>query len=305
MELDRSDPLWPVLDLVPGWSGAIHSVAVLPGGITNRSYRVRTSTGEFVVRVPGAQTELLGIDRRAEANITVIASKLEIAPSVLCEIPAFGTVVSDFVDGRAMEPADVVTPTVLRSVVEALRMLHGTAAVDHQFPIFEIVRRHCADAGARGRTHPTLPSLLALSERIEAAFVPASLTATLCHNDLLPANLLLGSTGRVWLIDYEYAGMNHAMFDLANLSVNAAFDIHTDEMLLTHYFGAMRKIEHAQLQLFKIVSELREGLWGLVQAAVSSSTDTDYVAYADTRLTNCARLGHADEVGLWLADACR
>ncbi len=303
MELDPADPLWPVLDLVPGWSKAIHSVTVLPGGITNRSYRVRTSTGEFVVRVPGAQTELLGIDRRAEATITVLASKLEIAPAVLCEIPAFGTVVSDFVDGRAMEPADVAVPNVLRSVVEALRVLHSSTPVGHAFPIFEIVHRHASDATTRGRGHSTLRTLLALSGRVEAVLSPESLTATLCHNDLLPANLLLGPAGRVWLIDYEYAGMNHAMFDLANLSVNAAFGMHTDEMLLTHYFGAMRKREHAQLQLFKIVSELREGLWGLVQATISSSTDIDYSAYADARLTNCARLSDADEVAKWLADA--
>ena len=47
--------------------------------------------------------------------------------------------------------------------------------------------------------------------------------AGLCHNDLLPANVLLAAD-RHWLIDFEYAGMNQALFDLANLSVNCAFD---------------------------------------------------------------------------------
>lgn len=303
MELDRTDPLWPVLDLVPGWSGAIRSVTVLPGGITNRSYRVKTSTGEFVVRVPGAQTELLGIDRRAEAMITVIASRLDVAPAVLCEIATFGTVVSDFVEARTLDPHDIAAPEVLNTVLDMLRTLHSCAPVAHTFPIFEIVRRHESDARLRGRLHPDVPKLLGLIERIEATVPEASLTSTLCHNDLLPANLLLAPNGRVWLIDYEYAGMNHVMFDLANLSVNAALDLAADELMLTKYFGAMTKRNHAQLQLFKIVSELREGLWALVQSAISTTAGIDFVAYAASRLTNCARLSEAEGVGRWLIEA--
>ena len=60
------------------------------------------------------------------------------------------------------------------------------------------------------------------ARRIEPVF-PADELECLCHNDLLPANVLLAAD-RHWLIDFEYAGMNQALFDLANLSVNCAFD---------------------------------------------------------------------------------
>ena len=303
MELDRHDPLWSILELVPGWRASIHSVTVLPGGITNRSYRVGTTTGDFVVRVPGAQTELLGIDRRAEASITIAAAQLNIAPAVLCQIPAFGTVVSDFVDARPLDPADIALPTVLGPIIDVLRRLHSHPPIIHEFPIFQIVRRHDDDARRLSASHSETAALLHLAARIETAIPLHERLSTLCHNDLLPANILLSPHGRVWLIDYEYAGMNHAMFDLANLSINASFDAGSDERLLHQYFGRITATTWAQLHLFKIVSELREGLWGLVQSAISTSVETDFAAYADDRLRNCAYLASHAEVGRWLIDA--
>ena len=57
-----------------------------------------------------------------------------------------------------------------------------------------------------------------------------------CHNDLLPGNVLFADD-RVWLLDFEYAGMNDVFFDLANLSVNSELSPESDDRLLTLYFG--------------------------------------------------------------------
>ena len=72
------------------------------------------------------------------------------------------------------------------------------------------------------RCRPSTTSCTKRRERIEQA-LPTGEVEVLCHNDLLPANVLLAAD-RHWLIDFEYAGMNVALFDLANLSVNCAFD---------------------------------------------------------------------------------
>jgi hypothetical protein len=52
----------------------------------------------------------------------------------------------------------------------------------------------------------------------------------------------------------------------------------------------------------KVMSEFREGMWAVVQQAIST-LDTDFVSYADERLRNCERLAAAPEFGQWLADA--
>jgi thiamine kinase-like enzyme len=292
-----------ILESVPGWHDAITAVAPLPGGITNRSVRVTTLTGSFVVRVPGEQTEMLGIDRRAEATVTIAAGAHGIGPNTLCEIPALGTVVCDFIDARTATAADLHDPFVLAAVAAAIAALHRIDAVPFAFPIFEVISRHALDATAVGQRHVAVDDLLAVVKQIEMSFPVRELTATLCHNDLLPANVLIGADERIWLIDYEYAGMNLAMFDLANLSVNAGFDAEDDEALLRATHGTVTRRDVARLDLLKIVSECREGLWSLVQAGISVDAPIDYVAYADERLTHAAALASSPSFGDLLTQA--
>ena len=122
-----------------------------------------------------------------------------------------------------------------------------------------------------------------------------------CHNDLLPGNILFADD-RVWLLDFEYAGMNDRCFDLANLSVNCGLDTAADEALLTYYFGDVTAGRWARLQLMKVMSEFREGMWAVVQQAIST-LDTDFVTYADERLANCERLAASPEFERWLTEA--
>ena len=58
----------------------------------------------------------------------------------------------------------------------------------------------------------------------------------MCHNDLLPANLI-DDGQRLWLVDWEYAGAGHPLFDLANASANASFSDAQDRCLLEAYRG--------------------------------------------------------------------
>ena len=122
-----------------------------------------------------------------------------------------------------------------------------------------------------------------------------------CHNDLLPGNILFDAE-RVWLLDFEYAGMNDVFFDLGNLSVNSELAHDAEEHLLELYFGHLTKTSWARLQLMKMMSEFREGMWAVVQQAISS-LDTDFVSYANERLANCERLANRPEFETWLTDA--
>jgi thiamine kinase-like enzyme len=133
-------------------------------------------------------------------------------------------------------------------------------------------------------------------------FDRTSLTATMCHNDLLPANVLIGPD-QLWVIDFEYAGMNHFVFDLANLSVNCDFDAAADLRMLEAYDGDVSDRRVAQLALMKVMSEMREGAWALVQQAISTLTDVDFAAYAATRLDHCRELCADARFPAWIEAA--
>jgi thiamine kinase-like enzyme len=288
-------------------------VALVPlhGGITNTNYVATVDGGRYVVRVPGERTELLGIDRANEAEAAYRAAALGIGPPVVGELPEIGTLITGLVPGHHLEPAPFIAR--LGEVVPLLRRFHQSGPLAGAFPIHRVVEWHARDAAAYGVQPPAAYERLHHeSTRIERAFASAPMDPVPCHNDLLPGNLLFedaategerfGEAGRVWLLDFEYAGMNDRFFDLGNVSVNCGLDPAAEEALLTAYFGGVTSSRWARLQLMKMMSEFREGMWAVVQQAIST-LDTDFVSYADERLGNCERLAALPEFDRWLDDA--
>ncbi len=288
------------LNRLPDWSNSQISLRVLEGGITNRNFVAEINGGTYVVRVPGERTEVLGINRIHEANAAKHAATLGLAPPIVGELPGFNTLVTKFVDGQHLAGKQFTDR--LPEVVELIKRFHQSGAIDGSFPIHRIVEAHVRDAQINGVDPPRLwLSLHQVSLRIESAFAKSPENTVACHNDLLPTNVLF-DLDRTWLLDFEYAGMNNLYFDLGNLSVNTELDEAGDETILTCYFDKVTSQRWAKLQLMKIMSELREGLWAVVQQAIST-LDTDFVAYADSRLINCERLATARSFERYLSDA--
>jgi thiamine kinase-like enzyme len=280
------------------------TVTPLSGGITNRNYRVETPAGVWVMRVAGERTEVLGIDRANEAEAATRAAQLGIGPPVLGPLPGHTTLITELVPGHHADgPTDFVAGDRLEQVVAVLQRFHGSGPIAGRFPIFRIVEWHARDAAVHGvQPPPVYDWLQERSARIEAAFATNPDPEVPCHNDLLPANVLFDGE-RVWLLDYEYAGMNDVFFDLGNLSVNSAFDADSDERLLCAYFGTVLDRHRGRLALMRIMSEFREGMWGVVQQAISTLDTIDFVAYANERLGNCRALCESSVFERWLAQA--
>ena len=287
---------------VPAWHGADVDLAPLHGGITNTNYVATCRGRRYVVRLPGERTELLGIDRANEAEAAQRAADLGLGPAIAGTLPEIGTLITELIPGHHLEPEPFMER--LDDVVDLLRRFHGSGPLAGAFPIHRVVEWHARDAARHGvQPPPAFDRLHRQSLRIEAAFDSAPQAPVPCHNDLLPANVLFDDRdGRAWLLDYEYAGMNDRCFDLGNLSVNCGFDHAADEDLLRRYFGSVSTSRWARLQLMKIMSEFREGMWAVVQQAIST-LDTDFVSYADERLGNCERLAASPEFEQWLLDA--
>ncbi len=287
---------------VPAWAGRTVTLSPLHGGITNTNYIAAVDGRRFVVRVPGERTELLGIDRANEAEAAARAAELGIGPAVVGRLPGIGTLITELVPGHHLESHPFVDR--LDDVVGLLRRFHGSGDLAGAFPVHRVVEWHARDAASHGVIPPaSYDRLHQLSRRVEAAFAKSPLPAVPCHNDLLPGNVLFEDGGpRVWLLDFEYAGMNDRFFDLANLSVNCGLDHAADESLLVSYFGAVTPVRLARLQLMKMMSEFREGMWAVVQQAIST-LDTDFAQYAHERLASCERLASRPEFERWIADA--
>ncbi len=114
------------------------------------------------------------------------------------------------------------------------------------------------------------------------------MTLAPCHNDPWPGNLL--DTGEcVYVIDWEYSGMNDPVWDLADLSVEAGLGLEQEWAMLEVYRGGpVPPALYSRLELYKAMSDLHWALWGFVQHANENPAE-DFRAYALERLERCKR----------------
>jgi thiamine kinase-like enzyme len=284
---------------------ALGTVIPLGGGITNRNFRVRFAApvGEGVLRLPGRDTGLLGIDRRAELLAGEQAARLGIAPKVL-----YGDercLVTEYLPGSELDGDRLRAAP--EGVVRALRAFHDSGLeLPARFWIPDLLADYAALLSNRGvAVDDRFGRTQDLVDEIAAALPLHQPVA--CHNDLLPGNLM--STGdaadRPMLVDWEYAAMGHRWFDLGNLSVNNAFDAATDDRLLAAYFDgeAPTAARRAALALFKLVSDAREAAWGVVQGTISE-LDFDFDEYADRHFGRLlAAASDQRRLDAWLSEA--
>jgi thiamine kinase-like enzyme len=273
---------------------------LLKGGITNRNYRVRFGGKECVLRLVGRDTSLLGIDRSAERIANQAAAELGFAPHVLAADERW--LVTEYVDGTGGEPP--LVRQAAEAIGRALAAFHGSGVeLPTRFWVPELLDAYAQVVRARGGRLPAAyERARELTARI-AEIVPLA-DPVPCHDDLLPGNVMqaAGRAG-VILVDWEYAGMGHAMFDLGNVAVNNDFGEAEELRLLTGYLGRPPSAtDRARLRLMRIMSDAREGAWGVVQEVVSE-LEFDFQAYATKHFDRLAAAAGDPEFEEWLVAA--
>ena len=277
---DGRDQHEAAITSLPIWRGQVR-VSRLHGGITNENFVVADEAGKFVVRF-GDDIPVHGVMRFNELAAARAAHAAGLSPEVVFAAP--GVMVSRFLEGRSLAPEDVRDPRYLPRIVNLIRRCHYDVAPRFRGPIlafwvFQVVRSYVEDLRAHGaRVVDRLPALEKQAAALEA--LVGRVTIVFGHNDLLAANIF-DDGERLWLIDWDYAGLNSPLFDLANLASNNSFDQADERALLAAYFGV--EPEASVLQAFeamKCASLMREALWGAV-SEIHSRIAFDYAAYAD------------------------
>ena len=273
--------------------------------LTNATYKVTTDGLAYTLRLPGKDTHEY-VDRVAEEHNAQIMAAAGVNAKVLYFDTTDGTMLSEFVEGVSM------TETRFRDELEApARVALALKRVHHLGPVFKsrfdvfamidvylgILRElraplpedyHEVEQGAR-----------AVRRALDASPMPLSP----CHNDPWPANIL-DAGGRLYIIDWEFSGMNDPMWDLGDLSVEAGFEPEQDRVMIEAYYGADAPLAlYSRLALYKALSDLLWALWGLIQHA-NDNPRNDFLSYALGRLGRCKALMGNTEFGRHL-DAVR
>lgn len=125
--------------------------------------------------------------------------------------------------------------------------------------------------------------VVAAAPPLKEVLVQADLPLAPCHCDPLCENFL--DDGAVmWIVDWEYSGMNDPLWDLGDLSVEAGMTAAEDAEMMAAYFGRPpTDAELGRLVIYKAMCDLLWTLWGLIQLADDNPAE-DFWAYATGRL---------------------
>ncbi len=209
------------------------------GGLTNHTYHVTLEDGrDLVLRLPGEGTEQM-IVRADEQKSTLLACRLGV-DSPLLYFSDNGAKITEYIPNAITMSADTIKePRHLMQVAEIFKIMH-TCGEDTGVP-FEVF--DMAQGYEKIITDMNVPmfddyaenkaTVISIKEEIDSLVAPKRVP---CHNDPLCENWVEGN-GRMYLIDWEYAGMNDGMWDVADVSIEASLDEACDDLLLTQYLG--------------------------------------------------------------------
>ncbi|MGE0847336.1 MAG: phosphotransferase [Flavobacteriaceae bacterium] len=294
---DRKDAA-AALAAVPALEGLDPDKAEIErlGGLTNRVFRVARGGEAWCLRIPGKGTEEY-INRAHEAVAAREAARVGVSPPLVHFDAKSGIMVTRFVDGETMTPARFNTAAGAPARAgEAFATLHGSdAKFDFTFELFAMIDDYLKVLSGKTVELPDgYHDAVAEAEGVRRALAAHPLPSAACHCDPLCENFI--DTGaRMWIVDWEYSGMNDPMWDLGDLSVEASFGEAQDEEMMRAYFGGEpHPADRGRVVIYKAMCDLLWTLWGLIQHANDNPAD-DFWAYATNRFERCkALMGEAD-----------
>lgn len=265
-------------------SKAIKDVQRL-GGLTNHTYKVETEDANYLFRLPGEGTEEI-IDRADEKKSTELACKLGI-DTKLYYFGEDGLKIMDYISNPVtMSPDSMRKEENIQAAAELLYRLHNCGEnTGVPFEVFEMAAEY--ERFIEKNQVPLYEDYGQIKEKvkkIKAELDTEEITPVPCHNDPLCENWIRDRK-RMYLVDWEYAGMNDPMWDLADVSIEGHYTRKEDDLLLQTYRG--RSLSAADRHRFvanKIYLDYLWTLWGKTRVPFDGKEMEDYAEERYRRL---------------------
>ena len=251
--------------------------------LNNTNYRVDADGHLYLLRVPGAHGHHLGILRADEVACSLAAQAAGVGPDVHYSEPT-GLQLLQFVNGRHWEPGDFRQERNLMRLGEALALLRTQPAVQGLVAngsVFERIRHLLYSAQKLGttlpiETHECLKRLDGIERDSEREITRCARTA-LAHNDLW-ANNFLDDGSRIYIVDWEFAGLGDQMYDIATLALAGGLSDAESQFLLERS-GLAARHSFDTLRNMQWVVSLFEGCWSLVMGQLKPADNESAAAF--------------------------
>lgn len=219
----------------------IVDINIIQAGLTNVSFSFCVSDIKYVYRHPGSTAGNL-IDRQAELFAQMKAKELGVDKSVIY-MDISGWKISYYVP-EIGECDFEKYPEQMELAMEYLRRIHRVE-IDGPVKVFDTVgegkKLMQIASASKGNLFAEFGWLIEKVERLDQYVKEEGealgLEKVLCHNDVYEPNYIVTKTGDMYLIDWEYAGLNDPANDLACIFCRAHYTQEQIENYLRAYFG--------------------------------------------------------------------
>ena len=254
------------------------------GGMSNKNFKVVKGCSEYVLRVPGNGSEGMVVRSNEEQN-SMQACKMGINPPIRYFNAKTGIKLADFVkNAETLNGATIQRPSSMKKIVKIFQTLHHShVRFGNEFNVFNEIRNYerlleeCNGTMYEGYEDHREKVL-----RLEDYLNKLGVSIKPCHNDLVAENFLKAEDGTIYLIDWEYSGMNDPMWDIAALFLENNFSEENQDYFLSHYFNG-NEPENARKKIF-VYQILMDWLWSL-WTVIKEAQGDDFGTYGVDRYT--------------------
>jgi thiamine kinase-like enzyme len=259
-----------IVERVSLWRGEDATVSELSGGLTNKNYRVDAAGKRYVVRLPGASTELLAVDRENEWHNAKAAAETGVAPRVLEYLHDANVMVLEFIEGETMSAEGLCSKEMARRMASSIRRLHSARRFHADFDMFRLTEFYLNLSRERDVRIPDgFADRLPQVSEIERTFARTVMPSVPCHNDLLAENYIDDGQA-LRIVDFEYSGNNDPCFELGDTAQECGFDPELRAVLCEAYFGEATPSLLARIELQAVMADVGWTLWAAIQAQIST-----------------------------------
>ena len=293
------DKVFSILNNIKGYEKISRENSNLKrlGGMTNIVHLVETDNINLIVRIPGKGTEDY-INRTFEYNNAMAAWRAGISAEIIWADVERGIMVSKAING-----IETMTPNLFSSrkgsparAGLALAKLHNSGETfDFRFDLFNMIDEYLKILSSKNAELPDgYHEIVDAAKPVKEALIANPNPLAPCHCDPLCENFL-DDGNNMWIVDWEYSGMNDPMWDLGDLSVEAGMDENQENEMLIAYFGKEpTAAQKGRVIIYKAMCDLLWTLWGLIQHADKNPAE-DFWAYSIERFERCKKLMQKSE----------
>lgn len=252
------------------------------GGMSNKNFKVMVHSHEYIFRIPGIGATGM-VNREDEEKNSSVACGLGITPSIRYFDPTTGIKLADYVsNAETLNRGTIQRQDNINKVVDIFLRLHNSGyRLNNDFNVFaEISKYESLLSSANGQMYEGYGAnrerILALEKELNNLGVELKP----CHNDLVPENFIKASDGTLYLIDWEYSGMNDPLWDIAALFLESDFSADNKDFFLNKYYhNSVPTQTYKKIQIYQILMDVLWAIWTCIKETMGD----DFGSYGQDR----------------------